>query len=97
MSGHRPRRDTQSNVKEFYELRRENATLKRTISKLQSYVTKLLQNPNGAHEPLAEESEAKPLDTSGVQCPSCSGPLTTVNLGVKTLRGCKGCGWRKVT
>ena len=96
MSGHRPRRDTSSNVKEFNEIRRENQSLKRQVSRLQSYVAKLLgQNDNIATED--EEQGPKPLDTSGVQCPDCSGPLTTVNLGIKTLRGCKGCGWRKVS
>lgn len=95
MSGHRPRRDSQSNVKEFNDLRRENNALKRQVSRLQSYVTKLLGQQATVVDPESEELVR--LDTSGVQCPECNGPLTTVNLGIKTLRGCKGCGWRKVS
>ncbi len=94
MSGHRPRRDSQSNVKEFNELRRENSSLKRQVSRLQSYVSKLL-GQQSTTEP--DDEPVASLDSSGVQCPECNGPLTTVNLGVKTLRGCKGCGWRKVS
>ena len=94
MAGHIPRRETASNAKELDTANKENRKLKREVAKLQKYVAKLLAQQA---EPSAPEDEScEPLDSEGVQCPVCEKQLSTVNLGLKTLRACKNCGWRKV-
>lgn len=91
MAGHIPRRETASNAKELDSANKENRKLKREIAKLQKYVAKLLSQPAHA-EP---DEEPVRLSVEGVQCPQCEAPITTVNLGVKVLKACKACGWRK--
>lgn len=94
MSGHRPRRETASNAKELDAVQKENGKLKKEVAKLQKYVAKLLSR-QAATLP-DEEEQVEHLQTDGVQCPDCNKPLSVVNLGVKSLRVCKACGWRKV-
>lgn len=93
MSGHRPRRESASNAKELDTALKENRKLKRELAKMQKYVSKLLNQQANPPDP---EVPAEPLSSDGVQCPTCNHALSVVNLGVKSLRVCKSCGWRKV-
>lgn len=95
MAGHIPRRDSASNAKELDTAKKENRKLKRELSKLQKYVAKLLDQSEMFPDPeMNEEIKLPPVE--GAQCPTCQGPLSIVNLGTKTLKACKSCGWRKV-
>lgn len=78
--------------KELAETKRENHRLKRQVSKLQKYVHKLLDQGPASVTP--DDAHA-PLDNS-LDCPSCQSPVKTVNLGFRSLRACKACGWRQV-
>lgn len=93
MSGHRPRRDSASDAKELQTLRKENHKQQREISRLTKMLSKVLVSEEESAE---DEDDVTPLSDEGVQCPECNNPLTVVNLGIKTLRACKGCGWRKM-
>lgn len=91
---HKPRRDSASDAKELDDYRKENRKLKRDVSRLEKLLTKALVHATGTTSNPEEPSEP-PLSTEGVNCPECGDPLRIIPLGVKTLRACKGCGWRK--
>lgn len=81
--------------KELADLKRENQSLKRKISKLQTYTKKLLEMVQFAPEEeavLAIATEAVKLDA----CGGCGNKnLTHVSLPTGTMIACKQCGWRK--
>jgi hypothetical protein len=88
---HKPRRDTASDAKELDFYRKENRKLKRQLARAEKRVEKLVST-----EESAEDEVPVPLSNEGVDCPSCQQPVKTIQLGVKTLKACKACGWRKV-
>lgn len=89
--GKRPQQD--SAHKELAETKRENHTLKRQLSKLQKKIIKLLQEGPPS---MPDEELVAPLEITGAECPDCQEALSVVSLGIKTLKVCKACKWRKV-
>lgn len=97
MSSKRPSHEP-SLQKELAETKRENHKLKRQLAKLQKRLVKLLESgpTEGYKEDDIATETTTPLDSTGVQCPECESPLSAVRFGLKTLRVCKSCKYRKV-
>jgi DNA-directed RNA polymerase subunit RPC12/RpoP len=88
---HRPPKD--ESRKQLADIKRENHQLKRALARAEKQVTRLVENSALVVEP----ESISPMDSGGVECPSCKGFLTTVTIGPKTLVACKNCGFRKVS
>lgn len=93
---HRPTRDQKVVNKQVAELKRENQTLKRKVSRLQKYLKTALENQAPVEEPdqvLIEALQAP--ETDGSRCPDCkSQDVKTIQTPTSVLLACK-CGWRR--
>lgn len=90
---HRSQSEEKQRSRQLVDLKRENQSLKRKISKLQKYLQKVLES---GLDPTPAEESPEHLGTDTSACPACgSHDLGQVALPGGTLRVCKSCGWRK--
>jgi predicted RNA-binding Zn-ribbon protein involved in translation (DUF1610 family) len=87
---HRQQSEEKERVKKLRELRQENQSLRKQVSRLQKQVQKLVQES-------IPEPDGSLADTTSVQrkCPECgSVKIHVLHLPMGALNVCKDCGWR---
>lgn len=91
---HRPEAEEKTRNKLLSDLKKENHQLRKTVSKLQKRLTKMMESMDLAT--IMEEEDVQPMTTAPVGCPQCQSPtLVEVQLPFGVLKACKSCGYRK--
>jgi predicted RNase H-like nuclease (RuvC/YqgF family) len=89
---HREQPEERQNRKLVANLKQENQQLKRTVSRLQKEVCRLLDYV-GAQE---ESQHTEETQTQVEGCPNCQKSLRVAQLGDAKIAVCANCGWRKL-